>query len=205
MHWNLSPRYEHLYDLKIINSWRFLFSKQKRSTIGQFEIYTSAQKRAPSNISEWCVDILKKSPPEITSALCVKLLPGSFVTQCTAFVHWNLSPRYEHLYDLKIINSWRFLFSKQKRSTIGQFEIYSLTIYSQKNIFWLSYQQLREKLFRIIYPKRASCFSSSRNLYERYQLFVLIVYGSLRDYFSPLYIENKVSSCSTFATIFFSV
>ena len=35
--------------------------------------------------------------------------------------------------------------------------------------------------------------------------FVLIVYGRLIDYFSPLYIENKVSSRMTFAIIFFSV
>ena len=82
-------------------------------------------------------NILKKSPPEITSALCVKLLPGSFVTQCTAFVHWNLNARYEHLYDLKIINSWRFFFLKQKRSTIGQaiWNLFSYYLFPKKRFF----------------------------------------------------------------------
>ena len=40
-------------------------------------------------------------------------------------------------------------------------------------------------------------------MYERYQFFVLIVDVSLRDNFSPLYKENKVSSRTTFATIYF--
>ena len=65
--------------------------------------------------------------------------------------------------------------TSQSRKEVKEFEIYSLTIYSQKNIFWLGYQQLREKLFRIIYPKWTSWFRSYRNLYERYQLFGLIV------------------------------
>ena len=68
---------------------------------------------------------------------------------------------------------------------------------------WLENNRLREKLFRIIYPKWTSWFRSCRNLYERYQFFVLIVYVSLRDHFSPLYKENKVSSRTTFATIYF--
>ena len=134
------------------------------------------------------------------------MLPGSFVTQCTAFVHETWVP------DRNTCVTWKSLIpedstsqSKKEVRLVKEFEIYSLTIYSQKNIFWLSYQQLREKLFQIIYPKRASCFRSSRNLYERYQFFVLIVYGRLIDYFSPLYIENKVSSRMTFAIIFFSV
>ena len=141
----------------------------------------------PSNISEWCVHILKRSP--------LKLHPHFASNCCQVASLLNAQPLC-----MKLESQSQ---SRKEVRLVKEFEIYSLTIYSQKNIFWLSYQQLREKLFQIIYPKRASCFRSSRNLYERYQFFVLIVYGRLRDYFSPLYIENKVSSRMTFAIIFF--
>ena len=81
--------------------------------------------------------------------------------------------------------------------------LFSYRLYPKIFLTWLSYQQLREKLSRIIHPKWTSWFRSCRNLHERYHLLFLNVYASLKDYFSALHMENKANSRTPFGTIFF--
>ena len=109
---------------------------------------------------------------------------------------------WKHLCGLKMIKSWIFHFSKMKRSTIGQ-AIWTLFFYYSfpKNILTeLNYQQLREKLSRIIFPKWNSWFSAYMNAIN---CFFLNVDESLRDYSSPLNIQNKANSRTTFGKGFF--
>ena len=109
---------------------------------------------------------------------------------------------WKHLCGLKMIKSWIFHFSKMKRSTIGQ-AIWTLFFYYlfPKNILTeLNYQQLREKLSRIIFPKWNSWFSAYMNAIN---CFFLNVDESLRDYSSPLNIQNKANSRTTFGKGFF--
>ena len=83
---------------------------------------------------------------------------------------------WEHLCGLKIIKSWRFQFSKQKRSTIGQeiWALFSYYLFQEKNFLTeLSYQQLSDELPPIIYPKLTSWCRPCRNLHERSKYFFL--------------------------------
>ena len=77
---------------------------------------------------------------------------------------------WEHLCGLKMIKSWRFHFSKQKQSIIGQeiWALFSYYLFQKKNFLTeLSYQQLSDELPPIIYPKLTSWFRPCRNLHER--------------------------------------
>ena len=100
---------------------------------------------------------------------------------------------WKHLYGSKIIKSWIFHFSKQKRISIGQ-AIWSLFFY------YLFPKNIWEKLSRIIYPKWNSWFSVYMNAIN---CFFLNVDESLRDYSSPLNIQNKANSRTTFGRRFF--
>ena len=109
---------------------------------------------------------------------------------------------WKHLYGSKIIKSWIFHFSKQKRITIGQaiWTLFFYYLFPKSFLTELNYQQLREKLSRIIYPKWNSWFSVYMNAIN---CFFLNVDGSLRDYSSPLNIQNKANSRTTFGRRFF--
>ena len=91
---------------------------------------------------------------------------------CRKDAPWTqIKTDWEHLWGLKIIKSWRLHFSKQKISTIGQAIWTSFSYYLfRKNIFfdWTP-KIFREKLSRIIYPKRTWWLFCCRNLHERYQ------------------------------------
>ena len=109
---------------------------------------------------------------------------------------------WKHLYGSKIIKSWIFHFSKQKRITIGQaiWTLFFYYLFPKSFLTELNYQQLREKLSRIIYPKWNSWFSVYMNAIN---CFFLNVDESLRDYSSPLNIQNKANSRTTFGEGFF--
>ena len=110
---------------------------------------------------------------------------------------------WKHLYGSKIIKSWIFHFSKQKRITIGQaiWTLFFYYLFPKSFLTELNYQQLREKLSRIIYPKWNSWFS----VYFVVTLccFFLNVDESLRDYSSPLNIQNKANSRRNLANVSF--
>ena len=116
-----------------------------------------------------------------------------------------ITPDWEHLCGLKIIKSWRFHFSKKKRSTISQaiWTLFSNYLFL-KNIFWLHSVINNSEKSCLEYPKWTAWFRSCPNLHERYQLlFFLNVDVSLRDYSSPLHKNNKVNFRTTFGTILF--
>ena len=122
---------------------------------------------------------------------------------CRKGASWTqITTGWEHLSGLKIIKSWRFHFSKQKRSMIGQ-AIWSLFSYYlfQKNIFWL-------KSIIKNWPK--SCLQSFIQSYphdsvlvETYMNTLNFFSYSLQDYYSPLHKQNEASSRRTFGTFFF--
>ena len=106
---------------------------------------------------------------------------------------------------LKIIESWIFHFSKQKRSTTGQqiWTLFSWYLFP-KNYFWLN---------SVINNWGKSCLDSfiwsephDSVLAETYMnainCFFLNVDICLTDYSSTLYIQNKKSSRSRFGLIF---
>ena len=74
---------------------------------------------------------------------------------CRKGASWTqITTGWEHLCGLKIIKSWRFHFSKKKRSTIGQaiWSLFSFYLFQKKCFLTeLSYQQLTEELSPIIY------------------------------------------------------
>ena len=117
---------------------------------------------------------------------------------CRKYAPWmQTTTDWKHLYGSKIIESWIFHFSKQKRITIGQaiWTLFFYYLFPKSFLTELNYQQLREKLSRIIYPKWNSWFSVYMNAIN---CFFLNVDESLRDYSSPLNIQNKANSHTTF-------
>ena len=110
---------------------------------------------------------------------------------------------WKHLYGSKIIKSWIFHFSKQKRITIGQ-AIWTLFFYYlfPKNIF--DGTQLSTIERKVVSNHLSKVKLMIQCLHERYQLlFFLNVDESLRDYSSPLKIQNKAISRTTFGEGFF--
>ena len=102
---------------------------------------------------------------------------------CRKGTSWTqITTDWEHLCGLKMINSWRFHFSKQKRSAIGQ-AVWTLFSYYlvKKYIFWLNSvinnwaKSCLQSFIPIIYPKWTSWFRPCRNLHERSQFFFLVV------------------------------
>ena len=104
---------------------------------------------------------------------------------------------WKHLYDSKIIKSWMFHFSKQKRITIGQ-AIWTLFFYYlfPKNIF--DGTQLSTIERKVVSNHLSKVKLMIQCLHERYQLLFFNVDESLRDYSSPLNIQNKANSHTTF-------
>ena len=123
---------------------------------------------------------------------------------CRKGTSWTqITTDWEHLCGLKMINSWRFHFSKQKRSAIGQAVWTLFSYYLVKKIYFLtklSYQQLSEEFSPIIYSNHLSkvnlMIPSLRKLTWTLSIFFSC---SLKYYSSPRYIQNK-----TFGTFFFS-
>ena len=132
-----------------------IISSQKLSSLK--DIYcTSAQKRMPSNISDWCVAHLRKVPmfpwPKIANFkywcpkdICFQSVYRMEITRTSSWglyyrkdALWTqITTNWEQLCGLKIIKSWRFHFSEQKKSTIGQVIWSLLSNYLfPKNIFW---------------------------------------------------------------------
>ena len=102
---------------------------------------------------------------------------------CRKGTSWTqITTNWEHLCGLKMIKSWRFHFSKQKRSAIGQ-TVWTLFSYYlvKKYIFLteLSYQQLSEELSPIIYSNHLSkvnlMIPSMRKLTWTLSIFFLVV------------------------------
>ena len=102
---------------------------------------------------------------------------------CRKGTSWTqITTNWEHLCGLKMIKSWRFHFSKQKRSAIGQ-TVWTLFSYYlvKKYIFLteLSYQQLSEELSPIIYSNHLSkvnlMIPSLRKLTWTLSIFFLVV------------------------------
>ena len=123
---------------------------------------------------------------------------------CRKGTSWTqITTNWEHLCGLKMIKSWRFHFSKQKRSAIVQ-AVWTLFSYYlvKKYIFWRNSvinnwaKSCLQLFIPIIYPKWTSWFRPCGNLHERSQFFSC----SLKYYSSPLYMQNK-----TFDTIFFFI
>ena len=104
---------------------------------------------------------------------------------------------------LKIINSWRFHFSKQKRRTIGQATWNLLFYYLFPKDFLTQLSTVERKVVSNHLFKMNLMIPFWPKLIWTLSIVCLINCVSLRDYFSPLYIDNKVSSRTTFATIFF--
>ena len=95
---------------------------------------------------------------------------------CRKGASWTqITTDWEYMCGLKIIKSWRFYISKQKRSTIGQaiWTLFSCYLF-QITFKQLSYQQLSERLSPIIYPKLPTWFRPCRNLHERSQFFLIV-------------------------------
>ena len=118
---------------------------------------------------------------------------------CRKGTSWTqITTDWEHLCGLKMIKSWRFHFSKQKRSAIGQ-AVWTLFSYYlvKKYIFWLN---------SVINNWAKSCLQSfiqsepNDSVHAETYMNALNFFScSLKYYSSPLYIQNK-----TFDTIFFS-
>ena len=111
----------------------------------------------------------------------------------------------KHLYGSEIIKSWIFHFSKQKRITIGQ-AIRTLFFYYlfPKNIF--DWTQLSTTEKKVVSNHLSKVKLMIQCLHERYQLLFLSVDESLRDYSSPLNIQNKANSRTTFGKqVFFFI
>lgn len=109
----------------------------------------------------------------------------------------RITTNWEQLCGLKIIKSWRFHFSKQKRSTIGQAIWTLLSNYLfPKNIFWLN-------LVINNWAKR-SIESLSKPIWKL-SIGFFNVGASLKDYSNPLNIHNKAISHIKFSAIFFKI
>ena len=122
---------------------------------------------------------------------------------CSKDAPWTQSTTdWKHLYGSKIIKSWIFHFSKQKRITIGQ-AIWTLFLYYlfPKNIFdGTQLSTIERKVVSNHLSKVNSWFSVYMNAIN---CFFLNVDESLRDYSSPLNIQNKANSRTTFGKRFF--
>ena len=102
---------------------------------------------------------------------------------CRKGTSWTqITTDWEHLCGLKMIKSWRFHFSKQKRSAIGQAVWTLFSYYLVKKIYFLtelSYQQLSEELSLIIYSNHLSkvnlMIPSLRKLTWTLSIFFLVV------------------------------
>ena len=99
---------------------------------------------------------------------------------CRKGTSWTqIKTDWEHLCGLKMIKSWRFHFSKQKRSASSLNFI--LVLFSQKIYFLteLSYQQLSGELSPIIYSNHLSkvnlMIPSMRKLTWTLSIFFLVV------------------------------
>ena len=105
---------------------------------------------------------------------------------------------------MKIINSWRFHFSKQKRSTIGQgiWNLFSYYLFPKKH-FLTQLSTVERKVVSNHLSKMNLMIPFLPKLIWTLSIVWFNCLGSLRDFLSPLYIENKVSYLTTFATIFF--
>ena len=102
---------------------------------------------------------------------------------CRKGTSWmQITTDWEHLCALKMIKSWRFHFSKQKRSAIGQ-AVWTLFSYYlvKKYIFWLNSvinnwaKSCLQSFTPIIYPKWTSRFPPCRNLHERSKFFLVVL------------------------------
>ena len=117
---------------------------------------------------------------------------------CRKYAPWTQTTTdWKHLYGSKIIKSWIFHFSKQKRITIGQ-AIWTLFFYYlfPKNIFdGTQLSTIERKVVSNHLSKVKSWFSVYMNAIN---CFFLNVDESLRDYSSPLNIQNKANSHTTF-------
>ena len=99
---------------------------------------------------------------------------------CRKGTSWTqITTNWEHLCGLKMIKSWRFHFSKQKRSASSLNFI--LLLFSQKYIFWLNSvinnwaKSCLQSFIPIIYPKWTSSFRPCGNLHERSQFFLVVL------------------------------
>ena len=110
----------------------------------------------------------------------------------------QITTNWEQLCGLKIIKSWRFHFSEQKKSTIGQVIWTLLSNYLfPKNIFWAkrSIESLSKVNLMIPFlPKPIWKLSIG---------FFFNVGASFKDYSNPLNIHNKAISRIKFSAIFF--
>ena len=70
-----------------------IISSQKLLSLKDIYFISCSKTSALTYFRMMCWHTYKNCPPESTFVLRVKLLPSSFVSQCTALVHWNLSPR----------------------------------------------------------------------------------------------------------------
>ena len=170
----------------------------------------------PSNISDWCVAHLRKVPmvpwPKIANFKywCPKYIcfQSVYRMEITRTSSWGLYYRkdalwtqittnWEQLCGLKIIKSWRFHFSEQKKSTIGQVIWTLLSNYLfPKNIFWAkrSIESLSKVNLMIPFlPKPIWKLS----------IVFFNVGASFKDYSNPLNIHNKAISHIKFSAIFF--
>ena len=104
---------------------------------------------------------------------------------CRKGTSWTqITTNWEHLCGLKMIKSWRFHFSKQKRSAIGQ-AVWTLFSYYLVKIYFLtelSYQQLSEELPPIIYSNHLSkvnlMIPSMQKLTWTLSIFFLVVWNT---------------------------
>ena len=161
-----------------------IISSQKLSSLK--DIYcTSAQKRMPSNISDWCVAHLRKVPmvpwPKIANFkywcpkdICFQSVYRMEITRTSSWglyyrkdALWTqITTNWEQLCGLKIIKSWRFHFSEQKKSTIGQV-IWSLLsnylfpkkyILSEKKYWVIIQSESHDSVLAETYLKAVNCF-----------------------------------------------
>ena len=119
---------------------------------------------------------------------------------CRKDAPWTqIKTDWEQLWGLKIINSWRLHFSKQKISTIGQAIWTSFSYYLfRKNIFWLNPKNTERKVVsnhlskvKLMIPllPKLSWTPSISSFFD--------VEVRLNDYSSPLHMQNKTSSRTT--------
>ena len=103
---------------------------------------------------------------------------------CWKGTSWTqITTNWEHLCGLKIIKSWRFHFSKQKRSAIGQ-AVWTLFSYYlvKKYIFWLNSvinnwaKSCLQSFIPIIYPNLM--IPSMQKLTWTLSIFFLVVWNT---------------------------
>ena len=120
---------------------------------------------------------------------------------CRKGASWTqITTDWEHLCGLKIIKSWRFHFSKQKRRTIGQ-AIWTLFSCHLFQITFIS-TQLSTIEWRVVSNHLSKVTHMIPSLPKLTWTLSVLSY-SLKDYSSHLHIQNKASPRTTFGTFFF--